>query len=116
SGCERQSDTDLRNGEFTVPNKKQEEFCRHEFHGWLKHHLRAIPYWNPGDDPPDFRLTLNGVKYAVEVTRIVCQDSRTVWASLRRLVKQVSEQARHAGNLVLCTISKLHQRDATMSC
>lgn len=87
------------NGEFSVPNKKQEEFCRDEFHGWLKCHLGEIPDWKPGDEPPDFWLTLNEVKYAVEVTRIVCQDARTDWASLRRMVKEASEEARTAGDL-----------------
>jgi hypothetical protein len=101
--------------EFSVPNKNQEEFCRGEFDRWLKHHTGAIPEWKPGDEPPDFWLTLNDVKYAVEVTRIVCQDDRKDWASLRKLAKEVSEMARNAGELSGTYLVTFEGRVAQMS-
>src|SRR5438477_495851 len=65
-------------GFVAMPNKRQEGFCRDEFDRWLKGNYRVSTTWEPEvNDPPDFWLTLDGAKYAVEVTRILNEDDRT---------------------------------------
>ncbi len=84
-----------------MPLKKQEEFCRDEFDRWLKaslsgHHV----IWEDNDnDPPDFWLILDSQRYAVEITRIVDEEDRTVAAALWRIIAEAKGQAVKAGQL-----------------
>jgi hypothetical protein len=52
-----------------------EEFCKDRFEEFLKNLLPgSIISWNPvekKDEPPDFYLSVDGIKYAVEVTRLM---------------------------------------------
>ncbi len=83
-----------------MPLKRQEEFCRDEFDRWLKDQLPGTSIsWADGSEPPDFWLSLNGRKYAVEVTRILCEDDRAVTASLWGVVADTEDEARKAGKL-----------------
>jgi len=84
-----------------MPLKRQEEWCRNEFDSWLrKHHPGARIIWqDEPNDPPDFWLTLNGNRYAVEVTRILDQQERGDTAALCRLVDEAESEALQAGEL-----------------
>ncbi len=83
-----------------MPLKKQEEFCRDEFAQWLKsRYPKASITWQSGHERPDFWFVIDGIKYAVEVTRIVDEHDRTVTASLWSVVDSAEEKAREEGDL-----------------
>jgi hypothetical protein len=79
---------------------QQEEWCRDEFDRWLRaEHAHASIQWEPGSDPPDFWLTFNRRRFAVEVTRLVDRDETTVTAWLWREVNKIEQRLRTAGGL-----------------
>jgi hypothetical protein len=52
--------------------EESEQFCQSKFDEFLKSLKESSAiYWEKGDDPPDYYLYLDGVKFAVEVTRLM---------------------------------------------
>lgn len=77
-----------------------EEFCRKHFNSWLERRVApATIAWSLGEDPPDYLLAIGGIRRAVEVSRIVDGKTRTISASLYRLVEELEAELRGRGTL-----------------
>ncbi len=83
-----------------MPNIRQEKFCRDELDRWLRGKCPcATLTWRRGDEPPDFWLTMEGIEYAVEVTRILNEQDRKITTSLWRIIKRAESKALDEGIL-----------------
>ena len=84
-----------------------EEFAREAVVHFLRARGTREPAIEPWSDPPDFRLTADGVEYAVEVTRIMesirvgnrLMTEQAALAAMRRFAARVEVDARSAGIL-----------------
>ena len=88
--------------------RESEETCRRSFDAYLASKLDPMDVsWLDGDEPPDYYLVVEGVKYAVEVTTIMEMVSvgstefpiASIVHSLWRLVREVEEEASSEGTL-----------------
>lgn len=77
-----------------------EEFCREHFHSWL---ITRVPvsavHWRRGDDPPDFELRIDGVRWSVEVSRIMNEHIATASSSLERAIERLGVELTREGVL-----------------
>jgi hypothetical protein len=80
----------------------QEEFCKSEFHMFLKSSIDLSSItWSDGDEPPDYYVDLSGREFAVEVTTLMENfqvDARSlsrieIITSLWNMVDAVQEEA-----------------------
>lgn len=83
-----------------IETTDHEEYCKRHFDAWLaKKQVCSNRQWEKGTDPPDFFLTMDGARYAVEVSRIADEGRTTASESLSRLVDNLERDRLENGSL-----------------
>ena len=61
-------------------HSESEIICQRSFNEYLTSRFRStIIKWSDGDEPPDYFLTLDGEKYAIEVTALKEPINGNLW-------------------------------------
>src|SRR5262245_33024109 len=89
-----------------------EEPCKRLLDKHLREHLpHSDLLWSAGTNPPDYWLMINGIRYAVEMTRTrVCRTDKngdtipnqTYLSTYDRIAKEIGDSARSRGILNGC--------------
>lgn len=94
-------------------HSKSEIICQGSFDEYLTSRFTSsIIEWSDGDEPPDYNLTLDGKRFAAEVTALIEQiklgseevSIDTISKSLWRMVDEVEREATIRGALSGCYI------------
>jgi hypothetical protein len=85
-----------------MPDKAQEQFCIRKLKKYLlsRSANSEVRWKSEKNDPPDFWLWQDGMKYAVEVTSILDKDTREFNISLWGLIKDAETNAKEQKILV----------------
>lgn len=76
-----------------VKATEHEEYCKRHFDAWLSRSgFITERQWERGSEPPDFFLTVAGLRYAVEISRIINEERITASESLSRLVDDIERE------------------------
>lgn len=88
--------------------RREEEFCKNCFDGYLRDQLGLLTAWRTGKDPPDHFLTVASATFAVEVTQLfgevgtdagASMGDEQYEASMRRVCEAIGQAAIEEGIL-----------------
>ncbi len=116
-------------GSGAMSKRDDEEFAKETFTRFLATSAKGSSAWAEGADPPDYVLTWNGLRYAVEVTQVMESfelgprplSYMGMSQSLRALTKRIEARAISAGllegtyGLALDPIPNLANREAELT-
>lgn len=83
-----------------MPNLRQELWCMERLCSAIEQeHPHAKIVWKPGDEPPDFWLHVNDLRFAVEITTIQNEEEKTNWLSICKFIERIEKDLIAQGQL-----------------